>query len=96
MNESLSLGPTPCNEECQQLGPDYDVVSARRECIRWRDQLIRQFGEPPLQARYKISANPHDFGTYCDLEIVFNLDDESSAEYAYRVEGNLPTNWAEE
>lgn len=92
--DSISLGPTPAAENCQQLGPLYDAIAARLEVARFRDLLVSLF-PPPAGARYKIASNAHDFGTYYDLEIVFNDADEEAAEYAYMVEGAAPEYWPE-
>lgn len=96
MLESLSLSPTPVGEECAQLGaPDYHS-RARKECRAFINQLIREFGEPPASAGFRISQNPHDFGTYLDVEIRFRDEDEEAVEYAYNLESNLPEHWDEE
>ena len=95
MLDSLSLSPTPAGEECAQLGdPDYSS-RARKECRAFINQLIREFGEPPSGVGFRISQNPHDFGTYLDVEVRFRDDDEA-VEYAYNLEANLPEYWDEE
>ncbi len=38
--ESLSLGPVPSDETCQQVGmPEYDSGKARQECLRFIELL---------------------------------------------------------
>jgi len=96
MRDSLNLSPTPIGEDCAQLG-DVDYSSrARRECRAFIQQLIREFGEPPAGASLQISHNPHDFGTYLEVEVQFSDTDEEASEFAYRVEGRLPEFWDEE
>jgi hypothetical protein len=96
MRDSLNLAPVPLDEECAQLGAaDYSSRS-RKECQAFINQLTREFGEPPSGAYFKMTSNPHDFGTYRDVDIVFNDENEEAAEYAYRVEANIPANWDEE
>lgn len=96
MSDSLNLSPTPLSEPCAQLGePNYSSQS-RKECQAFIGQLKRVFGEPPPGAYFKITSNPHDFGTYRDIDIVFNDEDEVASEYAYQVEANLPEFWDEE
>ena len=95
MKDSLNLSPTPIGEDCAQLGaPDYYSV-AKKEIIVFISQLIREHGEPPRGARYRITNNPHDFGTYYDLNIEFDDENDEASEYAYKVEGDLPEYWDE-
>ena len=96
MRDSLNLSPTPIGEDCAQLGDaDYSVRS-RKECTAFINQLKRVFGEPPAGAHFKVTSNPHDFGTYRDVDIQFDDENEEATEYAYRVEANLPEYWDEE
>lgn len=93
MKDSLNLAPVPLGEECAQLGaPDYSSRS-RKECTTFINQLKRVFGEPPPRANFKITQNPHDFGTYRDVDIQFDEEDDAASEYAYQVEANLPEFW---
>ena len=96
MKDSLSLAPTPVGEDCAQLGSADYFERARKECRAFVNQLVREFGEPPMGTRFKIARNPHDFGTYLEVEIEYDPDREDSAEYAYRVEAELPEFWDEE
>ena len=92
--EALELGPVPAEESCQQCGTrDYDPIMARRECRAYINQLIRQFGEPPVGARLTITSNPHDFGTYYEVAVKFSEDVRAAAEYAYEMESSLPGEW---
>ena len=93
MRDSLNLAPVPLGEGCAQLGEACYSSRARRECTAFINQLKREFGEPPAGARFKITQNPHDFGTYLDVEIQFDDEDEAASEYAYKVEANLPEYW---
>jgi len=95
MRDKLSLSPTPVGEDCAQLGEEGYRTKAKRECKAWIGQLRREFGEPPPGTSFRVALNPHDFGTYLDVEIAFDDEDEESVEYAYRVEGNLPEFWDE-
>lgn len=96
MRDSLNLAPVPLDEECAQLGAaDYSTRS-RKECTAFIAQLIRVFGEPPRGAHFKMTSNPHDFGTYRDVDIVFDDENDAACEYAYNIEANIPANWDEE
>jgi hypothetical protein len=93
MIDYLELGPSPCDEDCEQLGTNYDPARARLECRVLRDQMIRQFGPPPEGAYYKIRSNPHDFGTYYELAIFYDEHNEEAVAYAFNVERQYPQVW---
>jgi len=93
MRDSLNLSPTPVGEDCAQLGDANYSSRARQECRAFIQQLKREFGEPPIGAVFKITQNPHDFGTYLDVDIQFNDEDDMASEYAYKIEANLPEFW---
>ena len=60
--ESISIGCTPTNEDCIGLGAVGYSIYARKECRAFINMLKRKF--PGTE--YKITGNPHDFGTYHD------------------------------
>lgn len=88
----LDLGPVPHDEEPEQLGPNYDPTKALDECRRYVKMLEKLF--PPVgNARFVITSNPHDFGSYYSVEVKYDSDNENEEEFAYNVEANLPANW---
>lgn len=90
----LDLGCTPCEESCAQVGaPDYHT-RARKECKAFIGQLIRMFGEPPDGCMFKINNNPHDFGDYLSVALVWiGNGNESIHRYVRKVDEELPRNW---
>lgn len=94
MRDHISIGPVPSDESCQQVGtPQYDPVKARQECERYIAAIRSKLGPEPEGARLKITRNPHDFGTYLDVEVFFDDDNEEAHRYAYRCESDAPTTW---
>jgi hypothetical protein len=93
--ENLSLSPVPIAEDCAQVGWDSYRELAKLECKVFIEQLRRTHGEEPRKCGFVIKANPHDFGTYYDVEVSFDENDEEASDYAYKVEGNLPHHWDE-
>ncbi len=94
MRDSLMLGPVPCAESCQQLGTDnYDLSKARTECKQYIRLLTQLFGEPPTGAWFTVTGHVHDFGTYHEVEVVYDDMMEEAKAYAFRVEANLPESW---
>jgi hypothetical protein len=93
MRTKMELAPTPVEEPCEQLGPNYRPEVARAECKAFIGQLKRQFGDPPPGASLIITSNPHDFGTYLEVAVRYDDWDEVAADYAFKLEGELPAHW---
>lgn len=93
----LNLGPTPLAEDCAQVGEEDYHIRTILECRKYIRQLEHMFGEP-MQANcyYRIKSFPHDFGTYHEVVLYFNDEDDKAVEFAYNVEANLPENWLPE
>jgi len=92
---SFSIGSTPSDEPCAQTGVTANSVYLQQlECAVYRAALIARFGVPPEGARLAIKSHNHDFGSYAQVEIVFDRDDADSVAYFERVEDGLST-WLE-
>jgi hypothetical protein len=92
---SFSIGGAPSDEPCAQTGitPNW-VYLQQLECTVYRAALIARFGVPPEDARLAIKSHNHDFGSYAQVEIVFDRDDADSVAWFERVEDGLST-WLE-
>ncbi len=93
--ERLTLGPTPREEECAQVGTDEYSVRVCREGEAYIGQLIRIFGNPPDGAEFRLKSFPHDFGSYHEVVLTFDPAIRTAAEFAWHVESNLPAEWDE-
>lgn len=91
--ERLDLGSAPSHETCAQVGIDDYAEKARRECRAWIGQLVRTLGEPPAGVRFRIAANPHDFGTYYSVVVEYDGNDVEAAAYAARGDEAAPEHW---
>jgi hypothetical protein len=91
--ETLEIGSTPYDEDCAQVGSDDYAKRGKAECNRFIALLTKKFGNPPGEAYFYVKSNPHDFGTYYEVAIKFNPNDEAECDFAYRVEGNTPATW---
>lgn len=90
----LTLGPTPCGEDCQQLGPNYDEREATREMQIYIAQLRRQFPTWEQDGIYfRTKGFQHDAGTYHEVVVWFDANDDKACHAAYNVENNLPEYW---
>ena len=95
MKEYIELGPSPWGEECVPVKSGTDYLPAMlAECDRYKRQLERDFAIPDdMNARYAIKKFPHDFGTYAEVVIFFDDEDEAASEFAYDLESHLPERW---
>ena len=94
MKNSVSIGPTPAEEDCEQLGIGYDPVFAKHQVRVFIRQLRREFGDEPEGARLKVSSESHDFGIYYEAACQFNPEIEESIDYAFNCE-NCSSHWDE-
>ena len=95
MREYLEIGATPCEEDCAQVGSDDYHVRARGECRRFIEAIRQVCGAEPEGAALVIKSNPHDFGSYLEVAVRFDDEDEAACAYAYKVEAEAPSTWPE-
>lgn len=86
--DSIELGTVPSDEECEQVGNYYNRERAINEAYLTRDQLIRMFGPPPADTKFRVSGHP-----YVELHVVFSYKSYASIEYALQCEGEFPEKW---
>lgn len=92
----LVIGGSPCFEDCAQTGSDDYYQRSLVELKAFIAQLRRKFGPEPGNARLCSKAFPHDFGTYYEVVIYYDADDEEQVEYAFKLESETPEYWDEE
>jgi hypothetical protein len=91
--ETISLGPVPYDEDCQQVGSkNYSESLAQFEVRTFIRQLEGLFKVVP-GAYFRVTKNDHDFGMYYDATIKYDGCDDEAIEFAYNVENNLPATW---
>jgi hypothetical protein len=95
-SDYLSIGATPAEETCAQVGKEGYSEQSQKECRAFVNQLVRQFGQPPEGARITVKSFPHDFGSYREVCVVYNDNIEEAIEYAFKIEAESPANWDEE
>lgn len=90
MRDYLTLGPVPADEDCQQIGsPEYDYDKDTADLRRYKAMLEQRWPE----GRFAIKSFPHDFGTYREVVVYFDTEEEDPL--AFEVEANLPQMWDE-
>ena len=93
MRDYFSIGPTPSEEDCAQVGqPDYRR-KALEECTRFITLIRNTLGPEPAGAELAVKSFPHDFGTYYEVVIWFERDGGEAIAYAERCEDDAPRTW---
>ncbi len=94
MRDHLFLGPTPGAEPCLQLGsPDFTMEKAKLECRRYIELLEQKFRPVPEGAYFRIKTETHEFGSYPEVVVDFDSENEEAVDFAFHVENNLPGTW---
>lgn len=93
MRNYFSLGPTPSDEDCAQVGLEDYYEKARPECKRFIELLRLVFGPEPPGAQLAVKSFPHDFGSYYEVICYFDTDIPESVAYAHRLDDETPTTW---
>jgi hypothetical protein len=96
MKDYFTLGSTPYEEPCAQVGQPRYRQQALQECRRFMQLLRRKFGPEPEGAALRVQAFPHDFGTYYEVVCEFDPDLRASVEYALRCDAETPATWEED
>ena len=93
MRDYITLGTTPTDEQCVQVGSDNYHRRVMQECHRYIELLKKMFPNLPEGCRFAVKGFDHDFGTYWEVVIFFNSDKEECVDFAINVENNLPQKW---
>jgi len=96
MQDYLDLAPVPIDEPCAQVGPTDYLPRMRSECKAFAAQLERTFPDAVAAGvRFRVKSNPHDMGSYLEVQVVFNDEDEAQTEWAYTIENEIPEAWGD-
>ena len=79
MRDYLDIESAPYGEDCVQVNPNIDYMPAMMaETKRFKEMLERRFAKliEKTGIYFKIARNPHDFGTYLSLQVVFDDENE--------------------
>ena len=96
MKDFVTIGSSPCDEPCAQLGSENYLQRAKGECLRFIDLIRSVCGQEPVGAFLAIKGFAHDFGTYYEVVCWFDDAIPESIDYAFHVEGNSPLTWNDE
>lgn len=97
MIDFVEIETTPAEEDCAQTGTENYSMISRQEGKRMVAGVLKYFAKEigEKQIGFKFHNNPHDFGSYLTIKILFNDNDEEAARLAYLIENELPQTWEE-
>lgn len=100
MYEYIFVGSSPCMEECAQLGQDNYDKQSKLECKLYKEQLWRitkekfNITQGSLDGFDIVIKNEyHDFGTYREVALKFDYNNDVATNLAYNIEGITPEYW---
>ena len=96
MIDYVELGPAPVNEDCQQVGNNYNKTLAKEECARYMNLLNTLFPKserPSEENIFMLKSFTHDFGKYYEVVLLYDDENEESEKYAYDVQDDMPLTW---
>ena len=97
MKDYLELASVPTDEPCAMVGSTDYHRRARLECRVFINQLERTFPQAiAAGVTFRTASNPHDFGPYYEVRVIFDDENEDQLDWAYIVEGSLPEHWDED
>ena len=95
MRDYIELGPTPCEEDCVQVGTEDYAAKARPECQRYIALIRATCGEEPYGAHLTVKSFPHDFGSYLEVVCYYDDSEPEAVAYAWNLEKSAPARWAD-
>lgn len=93
MLDYLTLGPTPADEDCAQVGSDDYMTRATRETHAYIKQLLRENPHLPKNVKLSVKAFHHDMGVYHEVVVYFDPDDDAAVQAAWDLDENTPAHW---
>ena len=95
----LCLESAPADEDCKQVGID-SPLEQKEEAIRFRRGLESFYKEkvdqlPDGDVFFTIKRGFHDFGSYWDVIVKYNEENEDAEQLAIEIESTCPLTWAE-
>jgi len=70
------------------------LLRMRVECRAFAHQLERVFPQAiEAGCSFRVKSNPHEFGSYLEVQVCFNDNDEAQTHWAFMIENDLPETW---
>ena len=99
-NKTLNIGPCPASEIAAQLGdPNYYRLArfeSRLYMEQLREEVAIKWPDFGCLIYFRMNSNPHDHGTYHEVEAVYDPDNEIAVSQAFYCEGEASDVWTPE
>lgn len=94
----MEIGSVPSSEPCTQVSKDNDYMPMMKlECRTYRDQLLRLWGEKLIPGMsFTVKTYPHDFGSYSEVCVAYDDDNEAQTDLAVEIQNETPLFWDSE
>lgn len=89
----IPLGAVPVRESATQVGELGYAQRALLECRRYMTLLRDVIGPEPDGARLRIRRSGPGFGSYLDVVVEYDNDNNVARAYAIRCDREAPTRW---
>lgn len=103
MIDYITLGSSPCDESCAQVGESNYTARSRLEIDQYISQLWRVLSKrdinktnAPIGFKIVRKSFSHDYGTYYEAAVVYDENHIKGIDLAFWLEENVPTEWDEE
>jgi hypothetical protein len=94
MREYMEIGSTPHGENCAQVGSENYMNLATMEMDTYIRLMERLFPEASSKnINFKKKWFDHDFGSYGEVCMFWNSENEEANNYVYEIDRNLPESW---
>jgi hypothetical protein len=89
----ISLGAVPARESFTPAGEAGGAQRARAECERYVALLRSAIGPEPHGAQFRIRRSEPERGSYLEVVVEYDDDDNVARAYAIRCDREAPTTW---
>lgn len=97
MRERLELGPTPVEETSVQVEAGKDYLEEMRNEVKKYISLLKQVfpWAEDNEVYFRIVCNEHEFGSYYEVAVTYDIEDDNQIRLAYFIENNTPRYWTD-
>jgi len=93
MKIKIEIGNCPSEEESLQVGTEKHEKFGTAECLAFKRQVVRSYPElnefiNSERIKIRLKTNYHDFGSYKEVVLEADEDDEEAVDLIFQIEGD--------